>query len=295
LTFECFLDDVDLNELQLFAANGYLSFQDYAAAKWHHHIRAIIKTSTTERPADPESKVALRELGLGLEEFSSMYRKEIMQPLILSEAEEDCEPFKAYPFYANLVSVWQHVYQEDGKGPEAKKEIGIKVLGQTIMRNRDVLEVFASSSHSEDFTLFYGDKHFKCPRPTCFYFHEGFKDAKSREKHIKRHDRPYSCPFPDCSIVEFGFASNKDLEKHKKLFHPEISDQENSFNAQTKTTSATPWECNLCGKKFTRGFHMRSHLRSHAGERPFKCEECGRAFTRNNDKKRHEKLHARGR
>jgi uncharacterized Zn-finger protein len=51
--------------------------------------------------------------------------------------------------------------------------------------------------------------------------------------------------------------------------------------------------CELCGKRFTRGFHQRSHLRSHAGERPFKCRECGRAFTRDNDCKRHEKLHAR--
>jgi hypothetical protein len=292
LTFECFDDEIDSDDLRFFTTTGFLSFQDYAAAKWLQHIRAIIKRSTAQFSKDDESQTALQELELGLNEFSSRYEQEITQHPIPKEVEEDCEPFKAYSFHTSLVYVWNHVYQHEIKGHEARKEISLQSLSKSLLRNRAVLESLPSTS-SEAITIFYGDKHFKCPRSTCFYFHEGFKDARSRDQHINRHDRPFNCAFPDCSIAEFGFSSNKDLEKHKKLFHPETEDQENAFQAKVKLTAATPWACELCGKKFTRGFHLRSHLRSHAGERPFKCSECGKAFTRDNDCKRHEKLHAR--
>jgi hypothetical protein len=293
LTFECFDDEIDSNELQLLARNGFLSFQDYATAKWLQHIRAIIKRPTAQFPADAGSQIALEELEIGLDEFFSRYSQELTQNTISKEVREDCEPFKAYPFYGSLINVWNHIYQHEMKGPDARQELSLEPLNKSLLRNRAILETIPSSSDREIIIMFHGDKHFKCPRPTCFYFHEGFKEARSRDQHINRHDRPFNCAFPDCSIAEFGFSSNKDLEKHEKLFHPETADQANSFQAKTKPMAATPFKCELCGKSFTRGFHLRSHLRSHAGERPFKCEECGRAFTRSNDCKRHEKLHAR--
>jgi uncharacterized C2H2 Zn-finger protein len=295
LTFHCFDGDVHPDDLQLYTKRGFLSFQDYAAAKWHQHVRAIINTSIHDFSTDPESQAALQELEAGLEEFYNRYKQEVVLPSILDDALEDCSQFQAYPFHAKLLQVWNHVYQHDRKGTEARKEIGIKALSEVIMRNRDVIETLAAARDfdSEKITAYYGEKHFKCPRPNCFYFHEGFKAAKSRDQHINRHDRPFDCLFPDCSIAEFGFSSNKDLEKHKKMFHPETTDQAEAFTAQTKVVAKARWKCDLCDKRFTRGFHLKSHLRSHAGERPFKCGECGRAFTRDNDKKRHEKLHTR--
>jgi hypothetical protein len=281
-------------ELELYTTQGFLSLQDYASAKWHHHIRAIIQTHIQDFGTDDETQEALQELEIGLTEFSTRYEAEIMLPRIVPQAREECEPFQIYPFWDKLLQVWNHVHQQDGKGPEARKEIGIKALSEVIMRNRGIIEGLSLlPRHADELTAFYGDRHFKCPRPTCFYFHEGFKDAKSRNQHINRHDRPFTCVFPDCSIAEFGFSSNKDLEKHKKLFHPEVTDQAANFTAPPKVISTTQWRCDLCDKRFTRGFHLRSHQRSHAGERPFKCDECGRAFTRNNDRKRHEKLHTR--
>ncbi|RFU25373.1 hypothetical protein B7463_g10968, partial [Scytalidium lignicola] len=242
LTFEHFDDEVGSDDLQLFTMKGFLSFQDYAAAKWLQHIGAIIKRSTTQFSTDDESNTALQNLELGLEDFYSRYKQDITLPSIPREVEEDCEPFKSYPFHRNLVYVWNHIYQYNIKGPEARKEISLQSLSKSLSRNRDVLESLPSTS-TKDITIFYGDKHFKCPRPTCFYFHEGFKDASSRGQHINRHDRPFTCAFPDCSIAEFGFSSNKDLEKHKKLFHPETMDLAHAFNTKVKPTGATPWAC----------------------------------------------------
>src|SRR6202035_209061 len=101
-------------------------------------------------------------------------------------------------------------------GSEARNDVSIKSLNDVLFRNRKLLESLSSlnlpsySGENENLTTYYGDKRFKCPKITCFYFHEGFKDAKSRDTHINRHDRPFNCTSPDCSVAEFGFASGND-------------------------------------------------------------------------------------
>ncbi|KAL9099138.1 MAG: hypothetical protein Q9163_005321 [Psora crenata] len=52
------------------------------------------------------------------------------------------------------------------------------------------------------------------------------------------------------------------------------------------------FSCNLCPKKFTRAYNLRSHLRTHTDERPFICTVCNKAFARQHDRKRHEGLHS---
>jgi hypothetical protein len=123
----------------------------------------------------------------------------------------------------------------------------------------------------------------------CFFFHEGFYNAATRDKHVKKHDRPFQCEVAGCSIAEFGFPSNTELEKHKRLFHPESADLTISFKSTRDPITSSTWMCQFCGKRFTRGFSLRNHVKSHTGDRPHACSQCGKAFTRLNDCKRHEK------
>lgn len=50
--------------------------------------------------------------------------------------------------------------------------------------------------------------------------------------------------------------------------------------------------CDLCDKRFTRAYNLRSHKRTHTNERPYACSVCNKAFARQHDRKRHEALHS---
>lgn len=67
-----------------------------------------------------------------------------------------------------------------------------------------------------------------------------------------------------------------------------------SENGNAKRVQKHPatFQCNLCPKRFTRAYNLRSHLRTHTDERPFVCTVCGKAFARQHDRKRHEGLHS---
>ncbi|KAH7381988.1 hypothetical protein BKA64DRAFT_584001 [Cadophora sp. MPI-SDFR-AT-0126] len=301
LTFDLFAPDIEEERLKHSIRAGDLSLQDYAVAKWMEHVHSLIKNIPwiPER-VENETSRTLNEVVFAVSEFALRYEKDILQCEMTNRADQDCEILRTIPCHEDLMNIWNLACQHASKGSAAKNDISIKELGASVTRNRELLEKMSiatrpQSTENEQLDNLYGDRRFKCPKVTCYYFHEGFKDAKIRDQHINRHDRPFSCSFPDCSIVEFGFSSNKDLERHRRFFHPETEDQANSFNTIAKTNTATPHECYICRKRFTRSFILKQHLLSHTGTRPHACSECGKAFTRANDCTRHEKIHARRR
>ena len=53
-----------------------------------------------------------------------------------------------------------------------------------------------------------------------------------------------------------------------------------------------PHSCEICGKKFKRGHHLREHKLVHSDERPFACVSCDKKFKSVKNLRDHKRVHA---
>jgi hypothetical protein len=312
LTFPCF--DLDLSEdtRNEYLRQGYFSFQDYAAAHWSDHFLAMVKAGPDVLRG--EASDVEDEVNAAITDFFAYYQlhqhaREEENHLVQSYGR-----FQGFPFFDDLCHIVRHIQQHQAKGHEGLDEIGPSPLKGAVEASRAILEKLATSNALEanvmhDLVSFYGQNWYKCPKATCFYFHEGFSNDKSRETHVARHERPFRCPFQDCeSGYKLGFIRQKELEKHMTVLHPEngkivprffqlkrardkAEDSESGSTSQSRATNPATFACDQCTKKFTRNRNLQSHLLAHKAEKPYGCPMCDMRFARDSDRKRHEKLH----
>ncbi|KAH8733175.1 hypothetical protein GQ44DRAFT_821389 [Phaeosphaeriaceae sp. PMI808] len=305
LTFPCFISGEDDNEqdLRRFMLDGHFAFQDYAVAKWFHHVNAFVNNGQTLMNDAFSLGIDLNShmdaLSFALYEFIERYDEEDWESGLVEDCKSKCSAFADQPFYEHLLLLTSHIYTFQQKGFEARHKISLKSLDTALERNRKLLEEFPAKKPTESeksaYRKFYDEKRrYKCTKITCRYFSQGFTDIKAKKRHINIHDRPYQCEVSDCLGAE-GFANEKDLKNHTRSFHPEMSDLAETFKSSTVKRAKADFACIYCGKTFTRKFHQEHHQKSHKGIREHECPECGKAFTRRNDLKRHQKLHERGR
>jgi hypothetical protein len=196
--------------------NGHFAFQDYAVAKWAHHVNAFISTGKDLLQESSHGHERVLEISHAIDEFLTRYNDEEFHGLIVDECRENCKVFEGEDFYNDLVALTSHIYTFQKKGFEARHKVSIKALETVLERNRKLLEDFTPTANSDElevFRQFYDDeRRFKCTQITCMYFSEGFKTVKSRKRHVELHQRPYRCEVTDCLGAE-GFANSKDLER----------------------------------------------------------------------------------
>ncbi|OAL02432.1 C2H2 domain-containing protein [Phaeosphaeriaceae sp. SRC1lsM3a] len=300
LTFPCFQthekdDEAKLRKLML---EGHFAFQDYAVAKWFHHVNAFVNSGQRFLKEANDVEEHLDSICTALDDFMARYDEVDWSAGLVDACTSTCMAFEDHPLHESLLQLTSHIYTFQKKGFDARHKISIKSLEVALERNRKLLENLPAKLDKIEmaaYCRFYDEKKkYKCTRITCRYFSQGFSDAKAKKRHINIHERPYQCEVSDCLGAE-GFANEKDLRNHTRAFHPEASDLAETFNSSTAKRAKADHACSFCGKTFTRNFHRNNHELSHRGERPYECPECGKAFTRLNDCKRHQKLHERGR
>ncbi|XP_017165416.1 zinc finger protein 184-like isoform X5 [Poecilia reticulata] len=76
----------------------------------------------------------------------------------------------------------------------------------------------------------------------------------------------------------------------------ESKDQEGSSSSLSESQSDTgtkkiPFKCDICGRCYTQQWNLKSHYRTHTGERRFSCETCGKSFCVMRDLNRHKGTH----
>ena len=323
LALPCFEETLPPVELLEFFLCGYYIFQDYAVAKWSEHVVKLLEkvsaakeqeqqllfTNKHEDPKKGQMDFAMIELGDALRRFTTKYDSAFAEtaevPVTLGAWDELAESEGKDDLYMDLCAVIAHIKQHQRGGYETKNKVSIPALLTIVDRNRSFLEdstqeafkLNLSDTEKRKMKDLYGENRYKCSKVQCDRFFYGFSDRKSRKKHVDKHDRPFRCDVKECA-GELGFTSKHDLQVHKKSFHPVTGpDQPETFepleSLSLKTESKAKWACTICPKRFTRGFHLRNHIRTHTNERPFSCTECQKTFTRDFDRKRHEKtVHA---
>lgn len=248
------------------ALQGDMAFQDYAVAHWCDHIIQLVDCSSKQNISciTPDN-----ELSHAVEDFSNQFEQDLADcPTTTHHTIPDS--IENFSCFALLGALWMHSKTVQGQKDDRGDVVSLSSLAFCLTQNRRVIEEAAVSSHSDQsktqqLDTLYGKNLFKCPRRTCYFFHQGFDSGRGRKDHNDQHERPFRCPEDDCPAQTFGFTSQKELEKHQKRTHPGAGNGPAKFarlkKDKFKGGDSSSLRCALCHRYFSRRYELRRHLR----------------------------------
>lgn len=167
---------------------GYYGFLDYAAANWWKHARRV---EGSENDAVPKAIATLADA---------------------PNAQHD------------ITAVWTQICQLSDDGRDWERVFPVRNRIQPIRDYFEELLGRANTESSADLAKlaeFYGRLGYKCSKPWCCFFQDGFETAAARNDHIRQHELPFRCGTAGCYRFQIGFARESELARHNKRLHSE--------------------------------------------------------------------------
>lgn len=188
------------------ARNGYYGLQDYAVAHWFDHLKPL-RSNALPLPQNIRNGT-LEALARFLKSYGVASKHQEYQGL---KTPDDA--------YAALLGL---------PGDHLEMYAFIDIELRTIAIRRAIEGAFKSQPDRllcEAYINLYGAVNvFKCSKPWCDYFPDGFGCDKLRDAHANWHDLPFQCSTEGCFAAKFGFDKEQKLQRHLRRYHDEIGD-----------------------------------------------------------------------
>lgn len=119
----------------------------------------------------------------------------------------------------DLSKLGEKIQQISNDGREWKETFPTENRIQIIRSTIEALSENKTVIKMENVQELYGQLSFKCPKPWCYYFLDGFKTLQKRDDHVSKHERPFRCDSDGCFGRIVGFLVEAELSKHNSRLH----------------------------------------------------------------------------
>ncbi|KAK4466013.1 hypothetical protein QBC42DRAFT_335816 [Cladorrhinum samala] len=198
-------------EIEGQALEGYYALQEYCVQYWCHHLHECVQRVPQSRQEDLDRLVSLART------FMVSYRatSEDSAKVCLADLNSTIKTIRDLPLDIRVLS-------------------GLFDFTTSIVRVREVIEAlrpttgnsFVGSPAEQHPTNLQGTHAtFKCHKPWCDFFTDGFPTLQEQRRHMDFHDFPFCCPVEGCFAETIGFDSEIKLSEHRKNYHTNADDE----------------------------------------------------------------------
>ena len=186
------------------ARGGYYGLQDYAVAHWFDHLKPLCVESAA-LSSNEAANGALKSLGQFLKFYSLASNL---------RGSEQLDTLRMEDIRLALLSL---------PDDHLERNAGLDIEYRTRAIRRAIegsLECNPINLLTDGFINLHGSvDQFKCSKPWCDHFAEGFATRGLRDQHVNRHNLPFRCEFEDCFANKIGFDIAQKLSQHNTRYH----------------------------------------------------------------------------